>query len=111
MVKLAGAIQYLIVAVTLVVCGLYSITSEVGKIETSIASNEISKEAGTAIIEGLLSQASTGQMLGLSAAMTLVPVLLFIVEYFIIKKKYIITEEFYDQMISEIAMRKEDNNA
>ena len=111
MVKLAGAIQYLIVAVTLVVCGLYSITSEIGKIETSIASNEINKEAGTAIIEGLLSQASTGQMLGLSAAMTLVPVLLFIVEYFIIKKKYIITEEFYDQMISEIAMRKEDNNA
>ena len=111
MVKLAGAIQYLIVAVTLVVCGLYSITQEIGKIETDIASNAISKESGTAIIEGLLEQASAGQMLGLSSAMTLIPVLLFIVEFIIIKKKYIINEEFYDKMIHEIAERKGNTNA
>ena len=102
MVKLAGAIQYLIVAVTLVVCGLYSITQEIGKIETEIAGNIISKENGTAIIEGLLGQATTGQMLGLSASMTLIPVILFIVEYIIIKKKYIITEEFYEKIVKEI---------
>ena len=93
------------------VCGLYSITQEIGKIETEIAGNIISKENGTAIIEGLLGQATTGQMLGLSASMTLIPVILFIVEYIIIKKKYIITEEFYEKIVKEIAMRKEESNA
>ena len=106
MVKLAGAVQYLVVALTLVVCGLYSITSDIGTVEANIANKTVSEAEGRVLIEALLSKATTGQMLGLSGAMTLVPVLLFIVEYFIIKKKYIITEEFYDQMVREIEERK-----
>ncbi len=107
MVKMAGAIQYLVVAVTLVICGLYSITEEVGVIVTQIEKNPELEVFYIEQINGLLATASQGQVMGLTAAMTLIPVLLFIGCYIVLKKKYIIDEELYDQMVKEIAERKE----
>lgn len=107
MVKLASAVQYLVVALTLVVCGLYSITEKVGDIETQIATNQIISEEGVRQIEGLLQQVTSGQILGLTAAMTLLPVILFMINYVLLRKKYIIDEQLYDQMIQEIALRNQ----
>jgi Na+/melibiose symporter-like transporter len=45
-------------------------------------------------------------MFGLSAAMTLIPIIMFIVSYILIKKKYIIDEDFYEKITKEIAQRK-----
>ena len=58
-------------------------------------------------IEELLKTANFGQMLGLSLAMTVVPIILLLASYVIIKKKYIIDEKLYDQMVTEIQARKE----
>lgn len=104
MVKLAGAIQYLVVSVTLVACGLYEITQQVGKVEQQI-SQGANKELSVAIIEQLLGSATSGQMMGLTAAMTLLPVIFYIVSFVIIKKKYIIDETLYETMIKEINER------
>ena len=60
-------------------------------------------------IEQLLQTANKGQMLGLSLAMTIVPILLLLASHIIIKKKYIIDEKLYDQMVAEIQARKETN--
>ena len=106
MVKLAGAIQYLVVAVTLVACGLYSITEKIGEYEYLISTNPDKRPEYLIEINNLLSSASQGQFIGLVAAMTLIPVLLFIGCYFVLKKKYIIDEELYDKMVKEIAERK-----
>ena len=106
MVKLAGAIQYLVVAVTLVACGLYSITEKIGEYENLISTNPDKRPEYLIEINNLLSSASQGQFIGLVAAMTLIPVLLFIGCYFVLKKKYIIDEELYDRMVKEIAERK-----
>jgi Na+/melibiose symporter-like transporter len=54
----------------------------------------------------ILSKANDTQLFGLSIAMTIIPILLFIGTYLIIKKKYIIDEVLYDQMIKEIEERK-----
>ena len=88
MVKLAGAIQYLVVSLTLVVCGLYDITQQVGKVEQQI-SQGANKEMSVLLIEQLLGKATSTQMIGLTGAMTLLPVIFYIVSYIIIKKKYI----------------------
>ena len=50
MVKLAGAIQYLVVSIALVVCGLYDITSEIGLVESEIAQGITDKIQGNEII-------------------------------------------------------------
>jgi Na+/melibiose symporter-like transporter len=38
--------------------------------------------------------------------MTIIPIILFVTTYFIIKKKYIIDEALYDTMTKEIEERK-----
>lgn len=133
MVKLSGAIQYGVVALTLVICGLNIITNSVGDVEVAIGMIKEGKdglaylasldhnmiEVGGFILSkggdnilGLQSYASSLfeisniQMFGLTAAMCLVPIICFIITYFVCKKKYIIDEEMYDKILKEIAERK-----
>jgi melibiose permease/lactose/raffinose/galactose permease len=107
MVKLSSAIQTGIVSVSLVICGLYEITEKIGDLEIDKNIGKISQDELFATASGLLSQANDGQLFGLSIAMTLIPILLFVATYFIIKKKYIIDEDFYEKITKEIAERKE----
>ena len=106
MVKLSGAIQYLIVSIVLVICGLNLISNKVGEVEDLISKNLIDSEVGVGIIEGYLSQVSDGQMFGLTFAMTVIPAILLGICYYVLKKKYIIDEELYDKMIKEIKERE-----
>jgi melibiose permease/lactose/raffinose/galactose permease len=108
MVKLSSAIQTGIVSLTLIVCGLYDYTKEVGDLEI-LKNKDGSTMTDTEILEQateILSKANDTQLFGLSIAMTIIPILLFIGTYLIIKKKYIIDEVLYDQMIKEIEERK-----
>ena len=110
MVKLASAIQYGVVALTLVICGMYSITQEIGAIEQSISTGLINKQAAIEIITNMLNTVKPGQMLGLTFSMTIIPIILFVIAYIVIKKKYIIDEAMYDKMIKEIESRKSEKN-
>ena len=106
MVKLSGAIQYLIVSIILVVCGLYSITNEIGQIVTDIDKGIQTEVEGVNQINTLLSQVGSTQMTGLTICMTVIPALMLVVSYIVLKKKYIIDEELYDQMVKEIKERE-----
>ena len=139
MVKLSGAVQYGVVALSLIVCGLFTITENVGDVEVLIGlikEGDISTYSESlkyltdlghdpvvigsyflnpdiSLLEGLQQYASslfvanTGSMLGLTASMCLLPVILFVIALFVIKKKYIIDEAMYEKIINEI---KERNN-
>ena len=111
MVKLSGAIQYGIVSLALVVCGLYNITEQISDIKLDVSQGIIDATEETAKIEELLQTATDGQMLGLSIAMTIVPIILLLASQLIIKKKYIIDEKLYDQMVAEIEQRKSNQQA
>ncbi len=106
MVKLSGAIQYLIVSVILVACGLNQISSKIGEIEDGISKGEIVSEVGVNQIEVFLSEVNSLQVFGLTLAMTIIPIILLLISYIVIKKKYIISEELYDQMVNEIKDRE-----
>jgi melibiose permease/lactose/raffinose/galactose permease len=108
MVKLSGAIQAGIVSIALILCGLYEYTQQVGDLEilknqdgSTMTQEELLNQA-----TNILSKANDTQLFGLSIAMTIIPILLFVATYFIIKKKYIIDEALYDQMTKEIEERK-----
>lgn len=105
MVKLSSAFQQGLLTLFLIISGLYGITQ-------SLSNLEAEKAAGTAtdIIDdanALLATANSWQIFGLTCGMCLVPIVLFITEYILIKKKYIIDEKLYDQMVKEIAERNE----
>ena len=106
MVKLSGAIQAGIVSVALVACGLYAITQQIGDLEVDKNLGNITQTDLTTQANNLLSTANDLQIFGLSAAMTIIPIILFVATYFIIKKKYIIDEALYDTMTKEIEERK-----
>ena len=111
MVKLSGAIQTGIVSLTLLACGLYNLTQEIGKLEIKKGQELIGDAQLIQDANEILNQATSNQEFFLSIAMTLVPILMFIATYFIIKKKYIIDEDLYEKMTKEIALRKENQQA
>ena len=110
MVKLSGAIQAGIVSLAFIACGLYDYTEQVGQLEIdkNVVGSTMTQESLVEQATEILSKASDTQMFGLTVAMTIVPILLFVATYFIIKKKYIIDEVLYDQMTKEIEERKQN---
>ena len=110
MVKLAGAIQYLVVAVTIVICGLYSISEQIGQIEANRSLGIITESECASQISLLLTQVNPSQIFGLTLVMSIVPIILYVIAFILIKKKYIIDENLYDKMIKEIEERGKNRN-
>ena len=110
MVKLAGAIQYLVVAVTIVICGLYSISEQIGQIEANKSLGIITESECASQISLLLAQVNPSQIFGLTLVMSIVPIILYVIAFILIKKKYIIDENLYDKMIKEIDERGKNKN-
>jgi melibiose permease/lactose/raffinose/galactose permease len=108
MVKLSGAIQTGIVSLTLIACGLYNLTQNIGKLEIQKGQELIDDAKLIQDANEILNQATPNQEFFLSIAMTIIPVLMFIATYFIIKKKYIIDEDMYEKMTKEIEERKQN---
>ena len=105
MVKLSSALQQGVLTLFLIITGLYSITEQFSKLEADKASGELTDITNQA--NALFESANTWQIFGFTIGMCLIPVVLFIIQHILIKKKYIIDEKFYDQMIKEISERKQ----
>ena len=145
MVKLSSALQYGVVVLTLIMCGVYAITNKVGDVEVALGMLQeeksiseciaylvelghdeiaISKglaEAQIRIAQGLdadvsrlglqlycetLFVAPPGALVGMAAMMSIVPILCLVGSYIIIKKKYIISEEKYEEILKDLEERK-----
>lgn len=108
MVKLASALQSLIVTATLVVTGLINLSNQIAEVEKKGLSEADRLIEANNVIEAFSQNGHYDwQLMGLRFSMTIIPVILFIICYIILKKKYIIDEEMYDKMIHEISERKE----
>ena len=147
MVKLSSALQYGVVVLTLIMCGVYAITNKVGDVEVALGMLQEGKsitecvaylvelghdsgkiyeglaDAAVKVAEGLdvdvsrlglqlycetLFIAPSGALVGMAAMMSIVPILCLVGSYLIIKKKYIITEEKYEEILKELEERKEN---
>ncbi|PKL38905.1 MAG: hypothetical protein CVV44_08530 [Spirochaetae bacterium HGW-Spirochaetae-1] len=103
--KASGAIQQGIVSLILIVSGIYSLSNKISTLEQqNVGAGADISEAANAII----SQASPDMLLMLRCGITLVPMILSWVTYFIIKRKYFIDEEVYDVILEELKLRRED---
>ena len=139
MVKLSGAVQYGVVALTLILCGLYNITTSVGDVEIAIGMLKEGETVANAMgylqevghdlltinkyvvanpgnLEAALkayasslfmAQDTSLSLWGLTAVMCVAPMIMFAIAWVVLKKKYIITEELYETIITDLAKRKE----
>ena len=150
MVKLAGAIQYGVVALTLVICQLTKMTDAAGEMEIvtgmvqqgTLAPNvasvldfvtknyklsadslrSLTLSIGAAdtidgVVKGIqayettIFNASAGQLWGLTAIMTLVPVVCFVVSWLVQKRHYIIDEAKYEEILKQVEEQRKNKIA
>ena len=101
MVKLSSALQQGVLTLFLLISGLFSITKQFEELLNS-------KVTDTKPFNDLLSTVTSDQIFIYSIGMCFIPVILFIIQYILIKNKYIIDEDFYEKMILEIDERKQN---
>ncbi len=123
MAKMSSALQQVIVTVVYIAIGMTGITNKISDLEQNasvLSSAERAKalpdlEASLQTIEddklanitNVLSEADPGMAVKLVLCMTIIPIILLIIAYFVNVKKNKIDEETYDMMLKEIEARKE----
>jgi melibiose permease/lactose/raffinose/galactose permease len=102
--KMSSSLQTLIVFLILTIGGIYAITGDISQLE-------IDKELGTytsaeviTLADAAIANAGNPQLVltAILFGMTILPVLLFIVSYVLIRKKFFITEKAYAQICLDI---------
>ena len=107
--KISSSLQALIVYVILFAGGIYSITKGISDLEILAEIQNLSREDVIAGANALINNASN-LPLGVTmllVGMCILPLILITVSFIIIKKKYIIDEKLYEQMVKEINERKQ----
>ncbi len=105
--KLASALNQGIIALILIVSGIYSISQKISDLEIGAGRGDITKDQVYSSATEYISQATNTQLLVLRIGMVAIPLIAFLVSYFIVKKKYVIDEKKYDELVAELASRKE----
>jgi len=105
--KLASAIDQGAVALILIVSGIYAISQNISDLEIKAATNVISKAEVITSADAFIETATALQRLTLRLGIVLVPILAIGIAFLILKKKYIIDEKMYDELVKQINERKE----
>lgn len=100
MVKIGAAVQQSIVTIVLIVTGVVGLTSQIADLEIQKSEGVYTDITGMAN-EILMSGTST-MRLGIRIGMAIVPMVCMLIAYTLIKKKYIITESYYDEILCSL---------
>ncbi len=107
LVKFGGAIVTLYVMLFYVIIGANKETDAISALERAANMGEITaaeKLSGiSAIIEGIPS----GKTIAILLLVTLLPIALYLLAYWIYRKKFVIDEAYFDKMTEEIRLRNE----
>ena len=107
MAKLSSSLQQVIIMVVYLAIGLTEITNKISEAENLAMSNA---DVWTTAykenyIADVLSGASSGMTLALRVVMAVLPVVFMAIGYYVNMKKYIIDEEKYDEILTELKKR------
>lgn len=102
-VKLAGALNQGVVALTLILSGIYSISQKISSLETAVGQGTLTSEDALDQAGSFIAGVEPLQTLLLRVGMTAVPILTLLAAFFLLQKRYTIDEAEYDRMVKEIA--------
>ncbi len=100
-VKLASAIDQGVVALILIISGIYTISQNISNLEIEAGKGEIARDQVLTKAEEFIALASSGQKLILRLGIVLVPIGVITIAYVLIRKKYKIDEAMYDELIKK----------
>lgn len=101
-VKLASAINQGLVTLVLIISGIYSISQKVSSLEVSKETGELTSEQVLQMADSFIQTATKNQLFVLRLGMTLIPIVAITVAMLILTRKYIITEEKYNNIVSDL---------
>ena len=104
--KLGWSLISLIVMIAFLASGVREFTNKIAALEQEGALG-LASDVMIARIKDVLASVPSGKSNALLACMTVIPVVFALISYLIYKKKYVITEERYDQMLLELEERRE----
>ena len=101
-VKLGSAIDQGIVTLVLIISGIYSISQKVSSLEVSKGTGELTSEQVLQMADSFIQTATKQQLFVLRLGMTLIPIAALTVAMLILTRKYAITEEKYNNIVSDL---------
>ncbi|MGN0464186.1 MAG: MFS transporter [Acutalibacteraceae bacterium] len=106
LVKLGNAITTLFVMLFYIIIGIRDTTDKIAELEQAANLGAISSEAKLSQITQIISQVPTSKTVGLLLVITLTPIVFFTIGYTIFKKKFRISEEYYNEITAELEERR-----
>ena len=104
--KLSSALVVAVTSATYVIFGVTGFTNQISTLEQACTQGLISEADKLSQIAAALSGVSHVQSVGLLMSMTVIPCALMLISYFLYKKKYILDEEEYERICTELERRK-----
>lgn len=105
-VKFSGAINQGIVALTLILSGIYNASQEISALEQEVSTGLITRDTVLLEAEFIISRILDNQRLILRLGMVILPIMMMVISYTIIKRRYKIDEAYYLELLEEIEQKK-----
>lgn len=100
-VKLASAINQGLVALILIISGIYTISQNISNLEILKGKGEITGEEVLVQADGFIAATASYQKLILRLGIVIVPMIAISIAYILLKKKYIIDEAKYEELLAK----------
>lgn len=104
--KFASALVVVITTITYMITRATTYTNQISGFEQQASLGNITAEAKSSAIDTVINQVGASQKTGLLIAMTIIPCILMILACSLYRKKYILTEEKYEEICKEIEAKK-----
>lgn len=108
-VKLAGGLNQGISAGILIVSGIYAVTNKISSLEAAVGRGETDSESAKAAADAILKTVSGRQAFVLRLGMCLIPIIVLVVSFVIIKAKYKIDETKYNELLETVKRKRAGN--
>ena len=100
--KLASAVDQAVVALILIISNIYAISQKISGLEIKAGTGELTSENVIVQADKFIQTADAGQRFILRLGIVAVPVISIGAAYILIKRKYIIDERKYEELVEEI---------
>ena len=100
--KLASAVDQAVVALILIISNIYAISQKISGLEIKAGTGELTSENVIVQADKFIQTADAGQRFILRLGIAAVPVISIGAAYILIKRKYIIDERKYEELVAEI---------
>jgi Na+/melibiose symporter-like transporter len=106
--KMSSAVQQAVLYIFLASAGLLTVVSQLSNYQQELAMGTISQDVANNLSNSYIaSNVEVWQVVVYKIGVAIIPMILLVVAYILIKKHYKIDEKMYNQMVKEIKERKE----